>query len=387
MQVLGAAAASYVLSRIMGRRGRRVGLVAGYLSVPRAPRICVVGGCRRAPTRCCCWVRLLLGSNSATNYQARYAAADLASPLRRARALSMVLWATTFGAVLGPNLVGPGRRPRRGGWRLPAADRTVPGLGRRRARAPAVVVGLPLRPDPLLVAARGRPARRRAGEVRGGRRLRGGAGPRAGAASTPASRAASSPCPPRTRSMVAVMIMTPLHMHGRRRRARGDRLRDQHPRPRHVLLLAVDRDAGRPGRAGRRRCSSARSCSGRRCGSAGSAPMGASVQIGVGLFLLGLGWSFCTVAGSALLTDSTPLDGQDRRPGCRGHAHERRGRDCRAARRRSWSTSSASARSTSSPRCSCSGVLGRRWWRPGASRSPGSAEPARSPRTAARIAR
>jgi MFS family permease len=41
---------------------------------------------------------------------------------------------------------------------------------------------------------------------------------------------------------------------------------------------------------------------------AGTAPMGASVQIGAGLFLLGVGWSCCTVAGSALLTESTPLE-------------------------------------------------------------------------------
>jgi MFS family permease len=32
------------------------------------------------------------------------------------------------------------------------------------------------------------------------------------------------------------------------------------------------------------------------------------VQIGIALFLLGLGWSFCTVSASALLTDSTPLE-------------------------------------------------------------------------------
>jgi MFS family permease len=40
----------------------------------------------------------------------------------------------------------------------------------------------------------------------------------------------------------------------------------------------------------------------------GTAPEGASVQIGIGLFLLGLGWSFCTVSASALLTDATPIE-------------------------------------------------------------------------------
>ena len=41
---------------------------------------------------------------------------------------------------------------------------------------------------------------------------------------------------------------------------------------------------------------------------AGSSPEGSSVRITIGLFLLGLGWSACTVAASAMLTESTPLD-------------------------------------------------------------------------------
>jgi hypothetical protein len=40
----------------------------------------------------------------------------------------------------------------------------------------------------------------------------------------------------------------------------------------------------------------------------GTSPTGASWQIGWGLFLLGLGWSFCTVSASALLSESAPLD-------------------------------------------------------------------------------
>ena len=40
----------------------------------------------------------------------------------------------------------------------------------------------------------------------------------------------------------------------------------------------------------------------------GTAPMGASYQIGLGLFLLGLGWSLCTVSASTLLSESAPAD-------------------------------------------------------------------------------
>jgi MFS family permease len=41
---------------------------------------------------------------------------------------------------------------------------------------------------------------------------------------------------------------------------------------------------------------------------AGTSPAGASYQIGAGLFLLGLGWSLCTVSASTLLSETTPLD-------------------------------------------------------------------------------
>lgn len=41
---------------------------------------------------------------------------------------------------------------------------------------------------------------------------------------------------------------------------------------------------------------------------ASASPEGTSWQVFVGLFLLGLGWSFSTVAGSTLITDNAPLD-------------------------------------------------------------------------------
>jgi MFS family permease len=41
---------------------------------------------------------------------------------------------------------------------------------------------------------------------------------------------------------------------------------------------------------------------------AGGAPMGGSWRIGIGLFLLGLGWSLCTVAASAMLTEAAPIE-------------------------------------------------------------------------------
>ena len=81
---------------------------------------------RRRSTRCrCCWsAPYCSASTTAANSGARYAATDLAPAERRARALSTVVWATTIGAVAGPNLTGPVGRAG-GPARHPRADRPV----------------------------------------------------------------------------------------------------------------------------------------------------------------------------------------------------------------------------------------------------------------------
>jgi MFS family permease len=299
MQVLGAAAASFFLSRLMGDRGRRVGLVTGYLAGATGAAICVAGGVVESYLVLLLGAALL-GSNSATSYQARYAAADLATPLRRARSLSLVLWATTFGAVLGPNLVGP-------------AGDLADGLSLPRLTGPflvsvvvtlcaTVIIALLLRPDPLLVAREvaGRPV----GEPRTGTSWRRAVDlsrerPRIAGAVLAMSAAHAV--------MVAVMIMTPLHMHGG-----GAELEvigfviSIHVLGMFFFSPFVGMLADRFGRLATLLAGAAILWVS--LWLSGTAPHGASLQIGVGLFLLGLGWSFCTVSASALLTDATPLE-------------------------------------------------------------------------------
>ena len=105
-QVLGAAVAAYVLARVMAVRGRRLGLVTGYLLGAGGAVLAVVAGAIGSMALLLLGA-LLLGSTTAANSGARYAATDLAEPLHRGRALSVVVWATTVGAVAGPNLTGP----------------------------------------------------------------------------------------------------------------------------------------------------------------------------------------------------------------------------------------------------------------------------------------
>ena len=299
MQVLGAAAASFFLSRLMGLRGRRVGLVAGYLVGATGAAILVVGGAADS------YVVLLLGaallgSNSATSYQARYAAADLATPTSRARALSMVLWATTFGAVLGPNLVGPAGD-------LASAVSLPPLTGPFLVSvfvvlAAAMVIAVLLRPDPLLLARElaGRPV----GEERPGtswHRARVLAGQHPGIAGGVLAMSAAHAV------MVAVMIMTPLHMdHGGAALEVIGFVISIHVLGMFFFSPFIGALADRIGRPTTLLIGGAILW-----GSlwlSGTAPEGASIQIGIGLFLLGLGWSFCTVSASALITDSTPIE-------------------------------------------------------------------------------
>ncbi len=49
----------------------------------------------------------LIGAASASGYQARFAAIDLATAENRSRNLSFVVWGSTVGAVTGPNLMQP----------------------------------------------------------------------------------------------------------------------------------------------------------------------------------------------------------------------------------------------------------------------------------------
>ena len=104
--VAGTALAASFLSSIMARRGRRAGIVLGLA-------VAVVGGALAVLAVMAASLILLLVSsalvgfgNAALNLS-RYAAADLYPIDRRAGALGFVVWGSTIGAVVGPNLVAP----------------------------------------------------------------------------------------------------------------------------------------------------------------------------------------------------------------------------------------------------------------------------------------
>jgi MFS family permease len=299
-QVLGTALASFLLAHLMGRRGRRPGLVLGYVIGAAGAALCVVAGVVEMFPLLLVGATLL-GATTAANNQSRYAATDLAPPDRRARSLSLVVWATTIGAVAGPNLTGVAGRA--------ARSMGLPGLtgpflfGLLGILAAGLVVSVFLRPDPLLVA-------RQAALDRGvstGRTSTSWSRVREVVRQRPAVRAGVAALALGHGVMIAVMVMTPLHMHhgGATLEVIGVVI-SVHVLGMFAFAPVVGWAADRFGRppvltAGALVLFLALFLS-------GSSPAGASTMIGAGLFLLGLGWSLCNVAASTLLSESAPLD-------------------------------------------------------------------------------
>lgn len=103
---LGAALSAPVLTGIMHRAGRRVGLVVGYLAAAAGATGVVVGVAVRS-----LWLILaasaLLGAGNSAVMLTRYVLADAVPPGVRGRAVSRSLLVTVIGALVAPNLLQP----------------------------------------------------------------------------------------------------------------------------------------------------------------------------------------------------------------------------------------------------------------------------------------
>ena len=106
---LGTALASWPLARLMARSGRRPGLALGYGLAVIGALLTMMGVGVRS-------FSLLLGGMalfgiaSTSNLLARYAAADVTSPAQRGRAMGLIVWGSTIGSIIGPNLMAPALR-------------------------------------------------------------------------------------------------------------------------------------------------------------------------------------------------------------------------------------------------------------------------------------
>ena len=290
---MGTAFMSQMLARLMNVRGRRNGLQAGYLLAIFGGFIAGYG----AETKTL-WIFLfglfVFGNGQASNLLSRYAAADLATTDQRGRAMSRILFASTFGAVFGPLLI------------KPAEQAGMSWFGWGQYTGPWIFAGvffltslinttLRLRPDPLEVAGRlnrqaeaGAPTRLFSDAVKAIRM--------SGDAQTAVIAMVISQM-----AMVAVMTMTPVHLRLHDHETVSAYIISLHIAGMYAFSPLVGRFADKRGRLTTIQVGALVLMGATVLSSlAGDSP----VLLFPALWMLGVGWSFGLIGGSSLLVDS-----------------------------------------------------------------------------------
>jgi len=306
---LGAAAFAIPLARFAARRGRRLSLTAGNLLALIGVATVISAAALRAFPLLLAGI-IMIGMGNAGNLQSRFAATDLAVPQHRGRDLSIVVWSTTIGGVTGPLLLTPGEAL---GHAIGMPPLTGSYLFSLVAQIAALILYLvALRPDPLLTALR-----------------------LAAIPSTAATLGADVDRPISARYaifavagshavMASVMAMTPVHLSHMAHGAHGGAATSTDI----TLLVGVTIALHVAGMYG---LSPVFGILADRWGRIpvvllGQGMLAASLIIAIvagghpsgvmaALILLGLGWSAATVAGAALLTESSTVTMRPRRQG------------------------------------------------------------------------
>ncbi len=292
--VLGAAALSLPLARIAMSRGRRAALSVGFGIGAVGALVVIVASLASS-----LWLLLvgclLVGVASAATFQSRYAATDLAEDHQRARALSWVVWAGTIGAVIGPNLLNiSGSLGSALGLEPLAGPYVVSGVALTLA---VVILVVFLRPDPYLVAVQRRAAD---GIARVKPKLRDGIGHLKAA---PQAVLGIIVISVGHLVMVMVMVMTPVHMDaGHSTLQLIGLVISIHVLGMFAFAPVVGILVDRFGRLPMAMTGAAILIAS--CVIAGTAGPHRTFQLGLGLFLLGLGWSFTLISGSTMVTDA-----------------------------------------------------------------------------------
>ncbi|MEE5179888.1 MFS transporter [Bacillus subtilis] len=291
---LGSAGSALIVGRLSQRYGRRTGLSAGFM----------IGGLGAIGVIMAAIINsifllfislLIYGAGTATNLQARYAGTDLANHKQRATAVSITMVFTTFGAVAGSSLVNV-----MGDFALSIGVPSLAGpfiLAAAAYMLAGVVLFIMLRPDPLVIARTIEAANEEPGDkghLAATEHTENKKGIIVGATVMVLTQIV----------MVAIMTMTPVHMrhHGHDLGAVGLVIGFHIGAmylPSLVTGVLVDR-LGRTAMA---------ISSGTTLLLAGViaafAPGDSMVLLVIALSLLGLGWNFGLISGTALIVDST----------------------------------------------------------------------------------
>ncbi len=294
---LGAAIWAIPLARLAFAKGRRIALALGAaLAITGAILVITAAQIKFFPLLLL--ALFLLGSGSAASLQARFAATDIPLDKKVGKDLSLVVWATTIGAVTGPNLFGPGEVV---GNLLGLPELTGPFVFTIAAQILATIVfWFGLRPDPLLVA------KQIAADKLQTKPKVSLASAFAALKQYPVAAYAIVSIALSHMVMVAVMSMTPVHVssHG------GSLVVVGFVISLHILgmyafapLFGILSDKIGPVKT---------IVTGQVIYVAALLIAGLGSETGhlvtIGLFLLGLGWSAATVSGSALLSVSVPSE-------------------------------------------------------------------------------
>ncbi|MEH6945658.1 MFS transporter [Bacillus sp. JJ634] len=291
---LGSAGTALFVGRLSQRYGRRTGLTAGFM-IGGLGAIGVIIAAIINSVFLLFTSLLVYGAGTATNLQARYAGTDLANSKQRATAISITMVFTTFGAVAGPNLVNV-----MGNFALSIGVPSLAGPFILAAAAyilAGVVLFIMLRPDPLVIArtieaTNQEPSNK--GHLTTTEHVENKRGIIVGATIMVLTQIV----------MVAIMTMTPVHMrhHGHSLGAVGLVIGFHIGAmylPSLVTGVLVDK-LGRTAMA---------IASGTTLLLAGLiaafAPGDSMLLLVIALSLLGLGWNFGLISGTALIVDST----------------------------------------------------------------------------------
>lgn len=295
--VLGAAVMALPLARITQSGGRRLALTFGYSVGVVGALLAIFGGTHRI-----LFFMLLgafmVGAASASGYQARFAAIDLATPENRSKDLSFVVWGSTIGAVTGPNLMEPSGvfasylgLPKLVGPYFIAAFTLFLSV---------VVIQFFLKPDPYLTA-------NKAVEGILTKKRETTRSALAHVREYPIALFAIASVAIGHLAMVSIMVMTPVHM------AHFDStlqiiglVISVHVLGMYAFSPLVGALSDKIGRIKTIQIGIVILIASALI--SGLAPHHDSFTLGIGLFLLGLGWSFTLIAGSTLLSETVSLE-------------------------------------------------------------------------------
>ncbi len=289
---LGSAGAAFIVGRLSQRYGRRIGLSTGFLAGGIGALGVVLATILNSISLL--FIALLIyGAGTATNLQTRYAGTDLANKNQRGTAISIAMVSATLGAFAGPNLVGVmgsfaltiGIPELAGAFILSGSAFIIAGL----------VIFLMLRPDPFLIVKMMNEMNNKNGEssiedVQENNKR----GISVGALIMVLSQLV----------MIAIMTMTPVHMghhgHGLSQIGLviGIHIGAMYL-PSLVTGILVDK-------IGRTNMAIASGVTLLISGvMAATAPGDSMIHLIIALALLGIGWNFGLISGTALIVDST----------------------------------------------------------------------------------